>query len=381
MERETCINIDFSLPDSAELEEIGKNKLFNESLILWNYLRKFDKQALKNLYTDQRWDFKWKLEYLGTPLRAYYSANRSATPVELDSTLCQILRKSSWIPDKNGDFKRPCDITIEDLREGFIFNNEQILIDLGLGDKSKAPNNLVATLESSGTKLSDIDKEFLALFGSMSEEEKKELIAKKKEEQKRSEKKSFSDALSDENRGQKDYEEDDDFEPNHRVKNPSSREKKLEEDFKAGLVEIVKPSLKWHYTYSHTANPQEKEFVKNQYCGVCQICNRPPIRKANGAIYFEAVNIIQTSNLEDKLLNNLETGWNTLSLCPNCAARYRYSQKDINNLQSQVEKTDITLEDQVFFVPIQLENKEEKIRFTPKHLIALKAAFTVFKDD
>lgn len=381
VERETCVNIDFSLPDSAEIEEIGRRELFDESLILWNFLRMFDKKAVKSLYTNQNWDYKWKLERLGTPLKAYYCANRSAIPVEVDSTLCQILRKSNWIPNKNGEFKRPCDIKPEELHDGFEFNNEEILIELGLGDKSKTPDNLVATLESSGAKLSETDRELLALFGGMSEEEKKELIAKRKEDQKRREKMSFNQALSAENRGQRDYEEDDDFEPNHRVKNPTSREKKLEEDFKAGLVEIVKPSLKWHYTYSHTVNPQEKEFVKNQYHGVCQICNRPPIRKANGAIYFEAVNIIQTSKLEDKLLNNLEAGWNTLSLCPHCAARYRYSQKDMNNLKSQVESIVIGSEDQVFYIAIQLENAEEKIRFTPKHLIALKAAFAVFKDE
>ena len=381
VERETCINIDFSLPDSAELEEIGRRELFDECLILWDFLRKFDGEALNNLYTGQSWTYKWELERLGTPLKAYYCANRSAIPVKLDSTLCQILRKSNWIPNKNGEFKRPFEIKPEELHDGLEFNNEKILIELGLGDRSKSPENLVATLESSGAKLSETDRELLALFGGMSEEEKKELIAKRKEDQKRREKMSFNQALSAENRGQRDYEEDDDFEPNHRVKNPTSREKKLEEDFKAGLVEIVKPSLKWHYTYSHTVNPQEKEFVKNQYHGGCQICNRPPIRKANGAIYFEAVNIIQTSNLEDKLLNNLEAGWNTLSLCPHCAARYRYSQKDINNLKSQVESIVIGAEDQVFYIAIQLENAEEKIRFTPKHLIALKAAFAVFKDE
>lgn len=78
-----------------------------------------------------------------------------------------------------------------------------------------------------------------------------------------------------------------------------------------------------------------------QYKGQCQICRREPIRKHNGDIYFEAINIISTANLDRSLLNNVDAGWNTLCLCPTCAAEYRYCSKNLDGFEKQVEDINV----------------------------------------
>jgi len=187
-------------------------------------------------------------------------------------------------------------------------------------------------------------------------------------------------ALDKENKPQSEYEEDDDYGRDISVKNPTARAKKQQEDCEAGMEKrtSVKPVMT--YTYNTKTSVIEKQFIKEQYKGRCQICGREPIRKYNGDIYFEAINIISTANLDKSLLNNVDAGWNTLCLCPTCAAEYRYCSKNLLGFEEQVETT-IVKAGKNELIPIQIELKCQptQIMFAPKHFIALKAAFIVYK--
>ena len=80
-------------------------------------------------------------------------------------------------------------------------------------------------------------------------------------------------------------------------------------------------------------------------------------------------------------MNNIDAGWNTLSLCPNCAAEYMYCSKNLSSLEEQIETIEIEPRTtQSVNLNIELKGRTTIITFTPRHFIALKAAFKVFKE-
>ena len=311
---------------------------------------------------------------------AYYKPNQSALKQEFDSRIAWYLKRIKWIPDRNGEFKRPCDITADELCDDYerptpasVFLN-----NIGFGDRSQAPDNIIINLENAGIQVSDVDKE---LLGATDDEKAAMALFLKSKREQSKKGKSLTDALADENKDQVLYEEEDDYGRYIGVKNPQGRAEKLQKDFEEGLERkgTVKPVLK--YIFSIKTSNIEKRFVREQYKGRCQICRREPIRKYNGDIYFEAINIISTAHLDPELLNDVDKGWNTLCLCPTCAAEYRYCSKNLDGFEEQVNT--ITVQPgQSDHIPIRIILKGEptQIDFTPKHFIALKTAFKVYRE-
>lgn len=354
---DSCIKEDYSLTGVQFLQSIPEEKLYLQSNLLWDYLVE-DKNFYHHI--------------------AKYRANGSRNIEQIDSTAAYWLRRIAWIPNKDGIFCRPCDVTADNLYNGFEFNENAIFLkNIGFGDKTKAPNDIVALLKKAGVKMSSTDEMFL----NASEEEKQEFL--KFLESKRSRKKetlNLSEALEAENKDQLPYEEDDDYGRDISIKNVTKRQQKQQQDFEEGLT--VAPSRKqvWHYTYLSTNGKLEKQFISEQYHGKCQICGRSAIRKFNGQPYFEAINVINTSNLDPKYQTSLDAGWNTLCLCPNCAAEYRYCAKDLSDLETQVENTQIeNRKNEYIEIYITLKGVRTKIMFTPRHFLALQTAFRVFK--
>lgn len=164
------------------------------------------------------------------------------------------------------------------------------------------------------------------------------------------------------------------------VSNPERRKRKLEEEFGESMefkVNVPKSTLK--YTYQDQLSPEEKTFLRTQYNGFCQICDTT-IVKYDGEHHFQAINVMRTSELDDKYKASLDLGWNSLCLCPNCAAKYRYGVKDMSDFYRQVQSQEIEAgEERYVKIHILLQDVEEEIRYTPKHFLVLKTAMEVFK--
>lgn len=133
---------------------------------------------------------------------------------------------------------------------------------------------------------------------------------------------------------------------------------------------------------SRQSNKEERLFLEQEYDGHCQICLKQ-IRKYNGEYYFEAINIIKFSKLPERLANSGKYGWNSLCLCPNCAAEYNYCSKKISSLYDQVMQLDVEAgSEETIDVDIEMpEGKARRIRYSPRHFMALKEAFKIFADE
>lgn len=347
---------DYTITGINVLKYIEQEKLYKQSQLLWLMVVND-----KNLY-----------HHIAT-----YRPNKRSSEQQIESCAAYYLRRTKWIPNKDGIFCRPCDITSEELYNGFEYNSEAVFLkNLGFGDKTKAPDEITSILEKAGVTMSETDKELLTL----PEDEKAEILRLLKDRRAERKRKSLAEALREENKVQSEYDEEDDYEGARGVKNPAGRMKKQQEEFEAGVNKKSEKKYILRYTYNTKPSLMEKQFIREQYKGKCQICGRDPIRKYNGDIYFEAINVISTANLENKLLNNIDTGWNTLCLCPTCAAEYRYCSKNLDSFEEQVERTVVEADKNDYIaIKIELKGKETVIHFTPRHFIALQAAFKVYK--
>lgn len=162
------------------------------------------------------------------------------------------------------------------------------------------------------------------------------------------------------------------------------REKNLDKELAASLDNFtsVSRSLKGLQFSSRTSNQEERQFLLQEYDGHCQICCKQ-INKYNGERYFEAINVIKFSRMKEKLENSSRYGWNSLCLCPNCAAEYNYSSKKISAIYDQVVAAEVKPgSDETINIEIELpEGKQKYIRYTPRHFMALKEALKLFSEE
>ena len=164
------------------------------------------------------------------------------------------------------------------------------------------------------------------------------------------------------------------------VRNLKHREKKLDESFQEGLEgqKAVTPRL--HYTCSES-NQAEKAFLRAQYFGKCQICGKQ-ILQASGKVYFEACNILPTDVIPDRYRHSISEGWNSLCLCPNCAAEFKYGKKNLSELISMIQNYHVEEQDENLIVcTIEMQGEKRTIKYTGKHFLALQRAIKIYEQD
>ena len=242
---------------------------------------------------------------------------------------------------------------------------------------SVKPNDLVEQLKSNGVE----DENTLFFAGCDADEQQlaREFIENLRKGKHKTGK-SLTELAATSDRDQSpEVDEDDDFGEFHKPKNLDKRRLKLEKEFDDR--EEPQTSIKKLQFVLEKPGTEEKTFVRNEYHGHCQICGNEGILTSKGKRYFEAINIFNTGKLDESLQLNLELGWNTLSLCPNCAAKFKYSQITISSLIEQAQHIDINAAQSSFFdISINLEGKPTTVRFTPKHLLALQVAIKKIKE-
>ena len=360
---ETATKIDYSITGIQQIGEIADYDKKAEALMLWKMLNNEKRVGLH---------------------RATYKKNRSASEQYVDSSLAYYLKSVAWIIGADGRYYKPREITFEELSEEWktVGNISTIVRDIGFGQKPNLINNAVEMVRKiEGVDLpSSLLKEF---FGLSEEKAKKALELLKREEAAEATKTdgSFADAI---NKGNKKQVAGENVEEREDVsaRNLEAREKKMRKIFEEGLSKNTPRYKKFSFTYVKSKSSQEKEYVGSEYKGYCQMCNRPPIRSYSNQLVFEAINIIDTGSLGDKFQHDLAAGWNTLCLCPNCAAEYKYCAKELSTFVSQVLEIDVGNKAEDYIrVNLLLQNKNREIRFTPKHFTNLKAALTVFMNE
>lgn len=356
--------VDFIIPELSNIEQIQKNKLYQESALIWDLLSTTEG-------VDKCYGFYFPSESAYSNFKQHI---KSGNYWEGESTLVYRLKTTKWIPNKMGEFKLPCEVSADDLYETHRFIRlSPILKAIGFGDKARQTQETINKVKEIAGLTVQQQK---ALELILQEPELADALIKQKSER---EKKGLLDALKDQNKNQSPVEDNDTYGQDISIKNPDKRQEKIQKIFEEGLATPTKRFKALHYTYNTNTSEGEKRFIEEQYNGTCQICEESAIIKHDGDIYFEAVNIVGTKDLKEELLTNIDVGWNTLCLCPNCAAKFKYCSKNLNGLPEQVKNINVASgSNQPIHIQILLQEKPTEIKFTPRHFLALKKAFEVY---
>ncbi len=284
-----------------------------------------------------------------------------------------------WIYIKDDDEPhRPIDVDRNDLRE--IYRQTKRIIDILPFKEVK--NALMDYLAANISNANDLEmvkrylskpEELVKIASSMAKSEAKE-------EAKKGKAKGIVDLIQNGNRAQQgDKHRKNEFEVNPISEtSKDKREDSLDKALAESLHQVISVTKGLHFS-SRSCNDEERQFLLAEYNGMCQICEKQII-KYDGNEYFEAINIIKFSEMNAQLVQSSWTGWNSLCLCPNCAAEYHYCSKKIATLYDQVMHTEVEIDsDDPICINIEMpEGINRKIHYSPRHFIALKEALKVF---
>lgn len=330
--------------------------------------------------------------------RKYYKLNKNYSAKIDDSSVLSALKNIKWVPDKNGIFRLPKDVSRETIDTSFVIDESNgFLSAICFGANAKKREEEEKARREKEFLEQEQQKEAAKRLGFESTEDVlaskedarkvaelrklginiEDIISAEKKKRKEKEHKNIDEMMS--SRKDEPFKEGQTFDYDYAavVKNPERRKVKLEEDLSEKPEEaknkvVVRKDTK--------PNKEEKQFLYNQYSGKCQVCSKI-IVKRDGSYYFEAINLMDTSVLEEKYLSGLNIGWNSLCLCPNCAAEYKHGAVSLYDMQEKIQKLTIdrTVDDFIEF-PIRMQGEERKLRYSPVHLFSLQTALDHFQN-
>lgn len=154
-------------------------------------------------------------------------------------------------------------------------------------------------------------------------------------------------------------------------KGKKKREENLDKELAASLENFTSIAKGLQFA-SRSSNAEERQFLEQEYSGHCQICLKR-IVKHNGDNYFEAINVIKYSKLPERLANSSKFGWNSLCLCPNCAAEYNYASKKISSMYDQIMELEVEPgSEETIDIDIEMPvGKRRRIRYSPRHAASI----------
>ena len=381
-----------------------------------NYFREKSYQLYKYFSEYEhliRGDIKWCAER-GEP--------KEPIPLTVDSELGNYLKSTYWLLNKNGNLCSPESVTVDDLPDEYRRISESLLEKLGISGAQ--PVNLQITGDDGEQKTVLISqKVYERAVQDIQEVEDnwKELLMD--DEPTGEDRPTIGFALAQENRGERTFDEEKyDASYISPVTNAERRSENIRSEFseriqqyssvsEGGRGGVADNGFSTTSTSSEIglanspgrivfydknqlficdsvkSNDKERRFLESQYKGVCQICGirikkGKPKSNDDFPFHYIARNVIRTKHLDEQIRMTEDVdAWNSLSLCPNCAAKYLFAEKDMSSFKEQVEALEIEEGvSRLYDIYIKLEGREERIRYKPKHLLALKTAFAYFAE-
>lgn len=364
---------DYTVKMLKEYVEL-KNKVLNR--FIWSFF-----------VSSNGWNYYYAFE------TSKYNKNYSARMEE--SSILKVLKHSAWILDDSGSLRTPDKVSEENIAAGWhVGEDNGFLNAIGFGEEKRKAVEEERKQEELERLQHEEKQEAAAVLGFdnpeevMAAKESLQVVAKLAElgvdvhelyrikEKERSTKK-YSIAQQLDNLRQNEFKAEEVFDDGevYSVPNPERRQAKLETFFSTEK----QPSKKVTLTKKTSINQEEKNFVGIEYSGKCQICSKVIYRR-DGKRHFEAINLLDTGHLEEKYLLGLSTGWNTLCLCPNCAAEFKYGAVSLFDFEERVKQTEIVSGYRDFYeFTIQLQGESRNLRYTPRHLMALKVSLEYFE--
>ncbi|GHV95855.1 hypothetical protein AGMMS50293_21750 [Spirochaetia bacterium] len=273
------IDIDYNIPFLEEYIKIKSPKI---SKLIWDVITNASKDVAKALYSENRMN-----------------------PKSISSQLINVLKRKKWLIDSNGEFKKPEDVSIDTLADGFHYNESIILREIGFGFNSEKLGQDYQTKEAQAKSLGFSTLEeaetMVALMDNIKKlgEDPKNILDK------------YSLRLN-----PVDINFDDPIENNQVIEKIQERE--MEDYQKKPVVTYTKKERSIRdYVSKITTQLLVDKYTHDDEMW-CQICtSKMPFKNIDGTYYFEAVQLF-----DDYFTR--ETDAQYIALCPLCAAKYKY---------------------------------------------------------
>ena len=312
-----CIDNDYVI---TNLEIALNKKDVRISKLVWNRMIKADASQLKI---------------------CYQSNSRAERYNRFPSSLVYSLRNLEWIPDNKGEFFAPKHMIKERLNKHFSFNNDNgWLTAIGFGaEGEKIKKEYQEKVELYGKLgIREQDVEDFIQFRELPFDQRKKIL------QKITQQKEF---------------------PIRTSENPVRRSLKISQAaLEAQDIEYDERMRSVRITNSNIVKDARFFLLQNYTLEngemICQICEEEmPFKLDTGIPYFEAVQLVENSGKEfDK---------NYIALCPICAAKFKYTNPDRDELKTRI------LETEELIIHLILAKEEMHIRFVETHLLDIKA--------
>lgn len=368
-------NFDCTIPN---LYELLKHKNIQVSNLIWECLEKVGKtRMIESKYYRSYHRFEPEIKRFSRsncPLSiARYSPNGSTKTKTYDSTLICYLKAYAWVPDKNGVLHRPCDISIDEIHENFIYDSTNELL------RALDFNSSSIEAEKQNSELERMAKE---QGKHVISDEEYELLERAKAAEAAStnaDPASISELLGKQTKSKTTNAGSDSIPSNRETRKNAKNEAEIEKTF----INSKKMSRASKELFGKITalTKEERRCLFTWYHGKCQMCNTVIFRYDHKP-HFLAINVINTQHLTDSVKQTMKLAWNSLSLCPNCAAKYRYCSKDVSGLYEQIMQKEISDESPEHIVlTIELDEKMQEIHYTPEHFLALKKAIQLIDSE
>lgn len=340
--RDTRIEEDYTIPEIQKLLEQNEPKI---SRIIWDCLERYGNTFASTKYTTAR-----------------YAPNASAPIKRCESTLIYFLKQYAWIPNKEGVLCRPGDVSVSDLAEDFAYSaNNPLMVALNFGSSEVKLSQKKALLEQEAKEIGmcmiPADKYYLYERMLALEESSRNAVPRSGQDLLRMQQKREKTTIPADS---------------YCYIGTTQTEAHIEAAFQN--AKQYKPALKKLFGRPIDSSQAEKKRLKKWYHGKCQMCGTSIIGH-NHEPHFVAKNVINTQHLTNSVKQTMEYAWNSMCLCPNCAAKYDVCSRDISGLYEQIMQYDPTknTSGQVILV-IQLDNQWQEVRYTLEHFRSLKKA-------
>lgn len=297
----------------------------------------------------------WKVMSEANPdvLTARYVPNdrRRHEEKSKSSFLVDYLARHRWVPDREGGFHCPKDVSKVSLHPDFVFDDRNgWLTAIGFGEEDRKRSHNYQQKNALAKSLGFDDAEHMELAQKATRGKSKEELARMAREQESSAREEFPEKPSadPERRRQKLVE--------RRENAPARETVQRERSIEPGLASI---------------KAEAKAYLRGAYTNgngklICQCCRDPmPFRlPKTDQDYFEAV--LFSKGLEQQFYENY------LALCPTCAAKYQHAcMESREELKDKVLAADPDGQENVT-LDVTLAEQPATIRFVGAHALDLK---------
>ena len=307
------------------LEHAINNPTLEKSAIIWNKIAIPNADCIKGVVEQAT--------------RQDYS-NRSSSE-RVSKAFGLLLIDKAWLPDLDGNFRKPSELTLNQLPDSF--TRDKRLADL-LGMQND---------------LSDIPSLILTLVreGKISREELQALLFP-------------TESQPDPTLTRPSF-------PESHVRDPERRANQV----LAALDEAPDQEYEKRMRSVRTSRDPNsaKTYLKESYTNeadqlVCQICHEEmPFRNRDGEYYFDAVEV-----LKDYFTKEYAAQF--LALCPKCSPQYKEFIKRVPEAMEELKNLLMVPNSSNFSVPLKLGNRQRTLRFVERHWRDIQAVLAYYEN-